>query len=136
MRKLIVLILLLVGTTSVFAASSFQWSRLSHARLNNFVKLTKLPTWQYLIGVYATGNTIQQYTPAEPQTIQVEVIKEVQVIKEVLVEKIVEVEKPIPTGTIVFTPEQITNYRNACFSYRMGWDDQCVIRFLSVNWLR
>lgn len=134
MRKLFILLLLLAGTTSVFAASTFQWSRLSHTRLNNFVRLTKLPVGQYLIGVYSTGNTIQEYTEEQPQVVTV--TKEVIVTKEVPVEKIVEVEKQLPSGTIIISPEELATYKSQCFSYVVGWKDDCVLRFISSKWLR
>lgn len=131
MLKKLFIILLIAGTTSVYAASTFQWSRLSHTRLNNFVRLTKLPFGQYLIGVYSTGNTIQQYTTELPKTVEVEVVKEVVVTKEVPVEKIVEVEKQLPIGTIIISPEEIATYRQQCFSWSQGWNDTCALRFLS-----
>lgn len=133
MKKFLFTLLLLVSITSVYA-SDFQWSRLYHNRLNIFVRTTKLPPWQYVIGVYSTGNTITEYSEPVPVTNTVTVTKEV--VKEVPVEKIVEVEKQLPIGTIVFAPDDIALYRSQCFSYRMGWDDACVLRFISSKWLR
>lgn len=136
MKKLLITLLILSSITSAYAASTFQWSRLSHTRLNNFVRLTKLPVGQYLIGVYSTGNTIQQYNGPEIQTI--EKIKEVQVIKEVPVEvtKTVVVEKKLPIGTIVITPEEKANLRTRCYDNWYGWNQVCVDEFLYSKFIK
>lgn len=133
MKKLIILLLLLAGTTSVYAASTFQWSRLSHTRLNNFVRLTKLPVGEYLIGVYSTGNTIQEYNPTEPVVITntKEVIKEVRIEVPVITEKLIMIEKPTCSNGIVFNKTDIDNIKNRCL--RESWymyDPQCVMNFL------
>lgn len=62
MYKIFIVILLGLATTSVFA-SDFSWSRANHNRLNGFIRSTKLPPGQYVIGVYSTGNTITEYVP-------------------------------------------------------------------------
>lgn len=133
MKKILFTLLLIASITSVYA-NDFQWSRLYHTRLNTFVRTTKLPHWQYVIGVYSTGNTITEYTEPTPEVVTNTVTKEV--VKEVPVEKIVTVEKQLDPGTVVFTPDEIALYRSQCYSYRMGWDDACVLRFLSSKWLR
>ncbi len=83
MKRIIILFLLLVGTTSVFA-SDFSWSRANHNRLNGFIRSTKLPPGQYLISVYSTGNTITEYVP-----------------------EVIVVEKPTQPTSVPSTPEVI-----------------------------
>ena len=97
MRIILTSILLIASITSVFA-SDFQWSRAFHSRLNAFVRVTKLPPGQYVIGVYSTGNTITEYT----QLVSTPEIRVVETQKVVVETKIVEVPKYIVTERIIY----------------------------------
>lgn len=127
MKIFALILVLFMSITSVYA-SGFQWSRLYHNRLNTFVRTTKLPPGQYVIGVYSTGNTITEYTEPEPVTNTVVVTNEV--IKEVPVEKIITVEKQLDPRTIIITVDEKEKFRSECYSYRNGWGEECIERFL------
>ncbi len=137
MKIIIISLLLLSSITSVYA-SGFQWSRLYHNRLNTFVRTTKLPHWQYVIGVYSSGNTITEYTEPTTEvvtntvTVTNEVIKEVpvEVIKEVLVEK------QLPPGTITISPEEKKTLRTRCYDNWYGWNQVCVDEFLYSKFIK
>lgn len=118
LKKLFIILLLLSSITSVYA-SDFQWSRLYHNRLNTFVRTTKLPTWQYVIGVYSTGNTITEYTEPTTQVVTKEVIKEVPVEKEII--RYITVEKQVAdprvtTGSYVLSAYDL-QYLRSCPEY-------------------
>jgi len=129
LKKLFIILLLLSSITSVYA-SGFQWSRLYHTRLNTFVRTTKLPHWQYVIGVYSTGNTITEYTEPTPEVVTNTVTVTKEVVKEVPVEKIVTIEKQLPPGTITISPEEKNTLRTRCYDNWSGWNAVCVDEFL------
>lgn len=131
MKRIIISLLLLSSITSVYA-SGFQWSRLYHNRLNTFVRSTKLPLWQYVIGVYSSGNTITEYT--EPDTIiqKIEVIKEVPIEKEVIryinVERQVSV--PLPKGSYLLLKEDIDKMYGCAYYATTQEFQTCVFNYL------
>ncbi len=118
MKKLLITLLLLASITSVYA-SDFQWSRLYHNRLNTFVRTTKLPHWQYVIGVYSSGNTITEYTEPTTEVVTKEVIKEVPVEKEII--RYITVEKQVAdprvtTGSYILSAYDL-QYLRSCPEY-------------------
>lgn len=131
MKKLLITLLLLASITSVYA-SDFQWSRLYHTRLNTFVRTTKLPHWQYVIGVYSSGNTITEYTEPTTKVVTNTVTVTKEVIKEVPVEviKTITIEKQLTPGTITISPEEKNTLRTRCYDNWSGWNPVCVDEFL------
>lgn len=126
---------------SVFASTiGLQFSKVQQNRLNTFVRTTKLPPGQYVIGVYSTGNTITQYEEPEMSTniIEKEIIKEVPIEKEIVKYITVEKEIPIATWSVILSYEdRIDLWR--CKEYARGriiiTKEQCVYDFMYKHFL-
>ncbi len=131
MKKLLITLLLLTSFTSVYA-SDFQWSRLYHNRLNIFVRTTKLPPGQYIIGVYSTGNTITQYE--EPQAIQI--TKEVPIDKEVIryitIEKQI-VDPRVTTGSYILSERDVQFLKDCNKLWNQSHFNSCIADYIRYN---
>lgn len=129
MKKLLIALLLVASITSVYASTEFSWSQLSHRRLDNFVRLTKLPPGQYIIGVSASGNTIQQYSEGEPIILEREIVEEVPVEKIVYVDVVKYLQDPrLEDGKAIIVSSMDADYiyRMCSNEERPGWNVQCL----------